>query len=405
MTNWMGGGTVRLLGGYLLLIALTMLLAGCWDRAEIQERNFVMAVAIDVAEAPGSQGKPGTRLESFDEGGKNLPRYRLSLQILRLAESKGGEKAGESKTYVISDTGGSFFAMVRDMLGQSSKTLWFENMQAIIISEAAVRQAGMDRLVDFWRRDAEMRWRASVFITSGEARSILEYIPPSGQPGGQYISNVARRQIKDPELATARTDLLYLMQALDAAQDFALPRLELEGPVLKIKGAGIFKRGQFITYLDEYAVKGGRMIRGTEKAGVITAECPVHPGNYLVFELFRHDTRLKPHVEGDKIYFTLDIAMRGNLGEVSCQAEHDTKSSEYLRAAQALFAEEVKRNVLYTYQLQQKNGVDVVGLGGCLRAYEPATWARVKDHWDDVCRTVPLEVSVNVSVVNVGEHQ
>jgi Ger(x)C family germination protein len=394
----------RLLGGYLLLVALSMLLAGCWDRSEIQERSFVLAVAVDVAEASGSQAKPDARLESYNEGGKNLPRYRLSLQLLRLGESKGGEKIGESKTFVISDTGGSMFEMVRDMLGQSGKTIWFENLQCVVLSEAAVRQGGLDRVMDFWRRDAEMRWRANVYITSGEARSILEYMPPSGEPGGVFLHQIARRQTKAPQIATARNDLMYVMQTLDAKGDAFLPRVELEGKTLKLEGAGLFKREQFVGYVDEYAVKGGRMLLGTEKSALITAACPLHPGNFLVFELFRHDTRLRPHVDGDKIYFTLDIAMRGNLGEVSCQAEH-TASSEYLRNAQVLFAEEVKHNVLYSYETIQRVGVDAGGLARYLKAYEPATWARIKDRWDEIYPTVPIIVSVNVAIVNIGEHQ
>jgi len=395
----------RLVGGYLLLVALSLALAGCWDQAEIQDRGFVLAVAVDVADVPGSQAKPDARLESYNEGGKNLPRYRLSLQILRLGGSTGGEKIGESKTFVISDTGGSMFEMVRDMLGQSSKTIWFENLQFIVISEAAVRRGGLDRVMDFWRRDAEMRWRAKVFITSGEARPILEYMPPSGEPGGIFLNHVARRQIKAPQLATAINDLLSVMQLLDAKSDLFLPRVELEGKTLKLEGAGLFKRDQFVGYSDEYAVKGARIIRGAEKSALISAACPVHPGNFLVFELFRHDTRLRPHVDGDNIYFTLDIAMRGNLGEVSCQAEHKTQSSEYLRAAQVLFAEEVKHNVLYAFQAQQKMGVDGVGLARYLKAYEPVAWARIKDRWDEIYPTVPLIVSVNVAIVNVGEHQ
>ncbi len=405
MASFPVGKKMWLLGGYLLLVLASLLLSGCWDRAEIQERNFVLAVGIDVAEAPGGLSRPDAKLESYNEGGKNLPRYRLSLQILRLGESKGGEQTGEAKTFVFSDTGGSMFEMVRDMLGQSSKTIWFENLQCVIISEAAVRRGGLDRVMDFWRRDAEMRWRANVFITSGEARSILEYMPPDGEPGGIYLNKVARRQVKAPQLATAINDLLSVMQVLDAKGDVFLPRVELAGKTLKLEGSGMFKRDQFIGYVDEYTGKGARIIRGAEKSALITAACPMHPGNFLVFELFRHDTRLRPHVDGDNIYFTLDIAMRGNLGEVSCQAEHDTTSSEYLRTAQVLFAEEVKRNVLHSHRTLQSLGVDPIGLGRYLKAYEPAAWARIKDRWDEIYPTVPLIVSVNVSIVNVGEHK
>ncbi|HWQ61164.1 MAG TPA: hypothetical protein VN521_02575, partial [Negativicutes bacterium] len=41
-----------------VLFAGCLLTAGCWDRVEIQERGFVLAVAVDVAEA-GADKEPG----------------------------------------------------------------------------------------------------------------------------------------------------------------------------------------------------------------------------------------------------------------------------------------------------------------------------------------------------------
>jgi spore germination protein KC len=388
-----------------LLIGACFFTSGCWDRQEIQDRGFVLAVAIDLAE--NEEGKAIPRLEQYVQP-HGQPRYRISIQVLKLAEAKGGsEKPGgeASKTYTLTNTGISLFDTFRDMLGRSSKAMWFENLQVIIISEDVVKKYGLSPVMDFWQRDAEMRWRAVVYITPGKAEKLLEYQPPTGEAGGIYMAELARRQVKNPHLATVRSTLSFVSQGLAAGADIGLPCLEQEGKTVKIKGAAIFRKEKFIGYIDEYTIKGMRFIRGTEKGAVITFECPTHPGNLVAFELFRHNTIVKPRVEGDNISFNIDIAMRGNLDEVQCQGKHDTTSPEYLKKAQQLIAEEVKKNIAHSLAVSQSTGVDLLYFKESLKAYEPKIWDKIKDRWDEVYPTLPVNVSVNAAIIDVGEHE
>lgn len=388
------------------LAAVCLAAAGCWDRMEIQDRAFVLAVAIDVPEA-GVDKEPGrARMESYTSLGPP-PRYRVTFQVLKISGGKAGEEkpGGESKAYLLSSTGPGIFEALRDALGESSKAVWFENIQAIVVSEAVMKRYGMAAPLDLFRRDGEMRWRAQVFITPGEARKILEIQPPTGEPGGIYLARVARRQAKDIHLASARTDMSFAIEAIDWGEDIMFPVLEPVGQSIKIKGAAMFKGREFLGYMDEYTVKGLRLIRGTEKSALITFECPVHPGSAVTFELFRHQTSIKPVVEGDKVSFELSIGMRGNIGEIQCEYLHNSQSKEYQLRAQELFAEEVKRNIEHTLAFCQARGWETFYMRRSLEAYKPADWERLKDRWSEIYPTVPVRVTVKVSIVNVGEHK
>lgn len=387
-----------------LLICLCATITGCWDMRELQNRNFVLAAAIDVADAATSGSAAVTRTETFVQP-HGTKRYRLSLQVLKLtATEPESKKAAVVKTFVVSNTGESMFEMLRDMLGQTSKGLWFEHLQTIVISEAAVRQAGLAPIIDLFRRDAEMRWRIRVYITPGEARPLLEYKPPTGEPGGIFLAQILQLHTRNIHVLGARSDLGYITQMLDNKEDIGIPRIEMADKVVKAGGMAVFKKDKFVGYLDEYAVMGLKFLRGTEKSAVFSVACPEHPGEVLVFELFDHDTVLRPHVAGDKIYFTLDIAMRGNIGEIQGTG-HDTTNPEHVRKLELLFAEAVKRSVLYAKDVLQADGVDVLTFRRKLKAYEPDTWEKIKARWDEIYPTVPLDVSVNVTIRNIGAHR
>lgn len=393
-----------------ILLCVCLLTAGCWDRRELQERNFVLAVGIDMADEglkSGIKPEQAEKLNSVESFFKphGSKRYRLSLQILK-PKSQGGKD--KTKTYVISNTGDSMFEMIRDMLGQSSKSLWFEHVQVIVISEAVLKQARLSEVIDFFLRDSEMRSRMKLYVTSGQARSLLEYIPPSQEAGGVYLASIARLHTRNIHVAGARTDLGFTDHYLDDGTDIILLRIEMDDKVVKLGGAALFNKDQFIGYADDYAISGRKFIAGTEKSAIITIPCPKHGEHQIVFELYRHDTRLHPKISGNSIRFTLDINMYGNLGEQQGEMEsHDTMDPQELHELERLFADEIKRNIFYAQQVFQKQmKVDSAGLfGGKMRAYEPEVWEKVKEQWHEVYTDIPLDVSVNVYIQNIGSHK
>lgn len=394
--------------GCILMSIISLLISGCWDQHELENRRFVLAVAIDRADQGlGPEDKNVGRVETFVQP-HGVKRYRLSFQILNITPSENiinGPK-GQISTYVISNTGESMFEMLRDMLGQTDRPFWFEHIQAIIISEAAVRQSGLQPMIDLFRRDSEMRWLTKILITPGEARPLLEYQPPSGEASGVFIANSLQMYRKNTHVPTWRTDIGDLAQSTSNNSRVLLARIQLVDNVVKIGGIGLFKENRFVGYADEYATQGGKFVLGIEKSAIITAQCPEHPGKIVAFELFRHNTKLTPHVDGEKIYFTLDITMWGNLGEAQCGRQHDMGDTGEKHKIEKIIAEEVKNNVLYSLHTYQRLKVDAVLFDAKLRTHEPLVWEKVKDRWnDEIFPTVSLNVSVNVDIENIGEHK
>lgn len=398
--------------GCILIITVSLCMSGCWDQKELEERHFVLAVAVDRADQGlgSKEGQDVSGVENFVQP-YGTKRYRLSFQIMDLVPfqssmSRSQGPQGGTATYVISSTGESLLEILRDMLGQGSQGLWFEHIQVIVISEAAVKQGGLQPIMDFFRRDREIRWLTKILITAGEARPFLEYKPPSGEASGTFMANSLRLYSKNPHVAGWHADVGDFAKSVDNNSRILINRVELKDNVVKLGGMALFTGGKFIGYVDEYATQGEEFLSGIEKTAIITMECPEHPGKIIAFELFYHDTELKPYVDNDKVYYTLKIAMTGNLGEMQCGRLHNTMDVGEVRKLEELVATEVKRNILYAFHTYQRLQVDADDFGGKLRAYKPLVWEKVKDHWDEeTFPTVSLDVSVKVAIENIGVHK
>lgn len=388
---------------WLLLIAVCFPLAGCWDQREVQNRQMALAVAIDVVD--GSE----TAIESFvqSHGGKD---FRLSVQLLAIEPSEGEEQGGANiSSYVISGTGRLLSEISRNMLGQLGGPITWEHIQAIVISQAAAEAGGIDQLLDWFLRDAEMRWRIRLYITPDEAKPIIEYQPPNGEPNGLFLAGIGRNYLKNTHIVGGETELGFTSIRLDNNVSAPLPVIKLSDGVLKVGGMAIFKRGHLAGYMDEYGTLGSKLILGLEKSAIITTACRDHPSRIFAFELFHHDTRLRPHKSGDTIYYTLDIAMYGNIGEMEgCPEPHDhnVNDPEFIKKLELQFAQEVKQAVLYAYKRNQDLKTDTLRMGKKMQIAYPKQWEEIKHRWDDeVFPTIPLVVSVNVVIRQRGAHK
>lgn len=390
----------RMVMGCLLFISC-LLSAGCWDRREIQDRSFVLGAAVDTADTKNFSDPT----ETFARGRPGRP-YRFSLQVQKIVGKEGGGSGGgsgaESNTYLLSNLGNTSFEAIRDLSGKNSKPLWFEHLQAIVLSEEAVKQAGLSRVLDFFWRDSEMRSGTRVFISPGEAKAVLEFKAPTGEAGGIFLARAMQLQAKNPELVSARVNLGYLSASNANNSDVVIPRVLVFDKDVRVTGAAAFKGDKFIGYIDEYTVKGARIILGLEKSALITYECPEHPGEYWTFELFRHDTVYLPHVEGDNIYFTLETAMRGNLAEVSCKDLHNLNDTKLIKTAEHLFEQEVERNVEHSASTFKRMGIDILEFKKRLKASYPEKFESTKDRWDEVYPTIPIYTNVRISIVTLG---
>ncbi|MCE5286276.1 MAG: Ger(x)C family spore germination protein [Pelosinus sp.] len=394
-----------------LLFIFCLALYGCWDRHELQDRNFVLAVGIDTADAglkPG-QAADASQVETFTQPHGNK-RYRVSVQVLKITGSKDPPQKKASKTFVISDTGQSLFEIIRDLPGQTSKSLWWEHVQTIVISEAAVKQDNLQTLLDFFLRDSEMRSRIKVFITPGEARPILEYQPKGGDAGGIYLSEMSQNHANDMHIVY-HSDLGFTQETLANNADALIPRLELTDKVLKLGGSAAFRQGQFIGYLDDYATMGIKLLRGSEKNATLTITSPDQPQNLLVFQAFRHDTSLTPRIEGEHVHFVLDIHMVGYVDELqgdTVTKEIDTLNPADLRKLELLFAQEIQNSALYAWQQLQDiklANLFTLHFDAKLKSKDLVVWRKLKDHWYDEFPNIPLTVSANITIRGIGKHK
>lgn len=376
------------------LLAVSMLISGCWDHKEIERRGFVLGVAIDVPD-------PATpTVEQYSETA-GAPRYRLTFSLPILAKLKGGGESGGGDSsgprhFIFAAEGQSMLAVVRGTDARFNRGLFFEDVQVLIFSEDIARQ-GIRDIMDFWQRDPEMRQRCKLFVAPGKAADVLTTNVKSTEFNSLYLSEITLTSDKVPYYG-AKQDLGEISRALHSGRGFLLPLVVVDRDELRLTGAAVFKRGVMVGTLNERETIGTKLLRNNLKQGVTPVPCPDHPDELATFELFEQNIDIAPHREGDRLWFTLNAKLAGSLGENMCH-EHAADDPDFLHRIEAAVAQTITNDVVEAYAKQQQLQADACDLGDLVYRRYPRYWEQVKDRWDDeVFPAVPLNVNIQVTI-------
>ena len=163
-----------------LSLSALFVLTGCWDRAELPEKGFVMGIALDQA-----------------KGGK----ISLTTQVFKPTQGVGsiGGKSPTVSFANVTTIDSTLPRAIRDIpINLGRKTQW-SHTRLIIIGEQLAREQEIFSLLEFFFRDHEPRLTVSIMIAEGRADNYLNKKP--------YIENTISQQLFQSEKGGDRLGL------------------------------------------------------------------------------------------------------------------------------------------------------------------------------------------------------
>lgn len=352
-----------------------ILLTGCWDRVEIEDRGFNIGVAIDLEEQRGE--------EVEQPQGDYVFKGTYQLVVPRGLQQGEGGAGGATKAYQnLVSRSDTMFGQVRNLAEETSRTPFMKHLQLIIISdEVAKKPKVFANILDFFLRDHEMRRGINVFISNGEAGPIFDVDPNPDNLPVMFINSIAENARKRPEmLPEQRIGDIY--ERLVDHHSYLVPQIKLGGDNnIEIEGAAIIHghNNRFEEFITGEETEGVRFIKGEYDAGLLKT---MIEDNLVVYEVKRADSKIEVNTEDkEQIEFTINISTEGNIGE-SFETLDYTKP-EVMDKVRSALEKEIERIAQTTIKkLHQDLKVDALQLGSYVERKDYKTWKEIKDNWD-----------------------
>lgn len=392
-----------------LLILVVLSTTGCWDQVQIEERGFVIALAIDLPESEKMKRK--AEQEAPDKP-KEQVRFLVTHQFVIPGGLSGGSQGGganhssSGEAFLnLTSEGDSLFEISRAVAGRTSRSPFYQHLKVVIISEEVAKtKDAFAKVLDFTLRDPELRRSSKVMIAKGEARSTLEITPKNEKLPGMFINSIAEnikknaRMLPEERLGDVHG---YMIRRFS----YAIPRIVSGSDAVKIAGSAIFrgKNNQMVGYLGEEETEGLNFVTGKLDGGLLKA---LVGDNLVIFNVqgakrtIEANTRDKEHIR-----FLISIECEGVIAESFRRIDFlDTKTIEHL---QKKFEQEIERLANDTIKKVHKQmKVDALRLGSYLKQEQYQVWKQINKDWEDgmnLYNKSEIKVKAKVYIRNVGE--
>lgn len=375
----------------IMIIVQMLLLTSCWSKKELDEISILSGVGID----------------SYDE--ENL---LLTMQVIlhreMKIESQTGKRGEESPTQNIEAIGGSLIDANRNFVLQTGRQGYWPHIAVIIIGEEQARK-GISPLLDILERDHEIRQRTYLMVTKDKAKDILMAETVDLEVIQAFnIKDMIENSYDNGESAKVDLHKYYLMSSeknnscyVTGINTIKDDNTEKVTSNLELKDTGIFKENKLIGWFDSEQTRGLLWIIDELNSCVSKINYPKDKKDFVFIETLRSKTKVKPVVKNNNLEkIVIDVSSQNILAQAN---EHiDLTKVESLDEIEKELELLVKTQMESSLVKGKELNADVFGFGEIIHKYEPELWKEIKEYWEDIFLTTPIEINVDMNIKRTG---
>lgn len=371
------------------LLGSSLLLAGCWDRNEINDLAVVLATGVDVAD---------------DE-------VELTAQIFvprNGSSAEGGSSSGGSASgaTLIRTAKGATIAEAQNRLQrQVSREMFWGHCEVIVISKQAGQQ-GLREYIDFFLRYPQFREHAYVFSSEEKAKEMLALLDPLERNSAESLREMAILGLG------ARVTVLELAKRIKGPSETVIlsrllvsPSTHTEQSALAtsptVNGLSLYNRGYYVKTVTEPVSLGVLMLVNELDNIVLQVKAEGLSGSYSVRSR-KIDAKLKPSINQGKWSMKIVIEAKG---EVVLNTT-DVSLSEQQVMATLEEAWEDKLKLLAKQALwlaQDELHADLFQFAVEFRKHFPKQWKAQSSQWDDIYSNMEVEITTHTQITGTGK--
>ncbi|WP_068773361.1 Ger(x)C family spore germination protein [Paenibacillus sp. FJAT-26967] len=389
-------------------LSFPFVLAGCWDRLEIEDRSLILGMAIDLTD----QSLVESKLDRVNHSspnpipGSKLIRVTTSIAVpgrIPLGPSEGGS-GGQGKdkpVWVVRVYGHTVDDALNNLQQQIADPTYLIHLRVIVISEEVARDH-MEHLNDYFRRNSEVRRRTWLLVSNGEAARFLNVAPPLERVPTLYVLSMLEKSVK---LGKFPPDYIgeFWSKLSKHGQDAYLPFVDIrQKENILIGGMALFRNNKMVGTTEPLEI------------GAYMAVKQINPGGYtplvnvpgigpIMMNTTERKSRIQVNMKDGQPHFLITVHLEQDLGE---KYNEDIEITERtIGQIESSVAKETKRIIENLIRRTQAKESDIFGLGEYVRAKEPGYWnthIKTKEKWHQAYRTLPIEVSTKVHLNRTG---
>lgn len=372
----------------ILWVLILLMLTGCWDKIEIEDRAFVMAIGIDLS----SSNK----------------RYVVTFQFPNAAQitkgTSGGGGGSEKPSFAVSEVADTIFSASRHISTRIDKALYLGHTQAIIFGKDVVENKDkFQQVLDSLDRSYELSRKVYLLVTPQKAQDILLKKYEMEPNTGAYIRDIFKHYNRTSRFPTI--DYNKITKSLRETNGNAIiPKIIAGKDEIKIAGSAIIKNYKLAGWMEDDENMGYMLLTGLVKGGDVAVSTPGDEERIEIpFNISNVIRRRAVKEENGKIIYRVILEVEGDITEYTFEKHGEMMKGDLLNVIERKTSDEIKKMTQKAINRFQKElKVDMLGIGDYIEKYHPSLWEKVGKDWDKIFPEVEIKVDVTSHVRRIG---
>ena len=364
--------------GAVLALGLALAAGGCWDYVDLERRSLIMTVGVDM-----DADDPGTL------------RLSVEIPVPKAADPEAGAP-GPAKL-VVSAAAGSLAQAANRLRGELQRQPLWDQAVAVVVSERLARE-GIAGVSDVIIRFPGMNRRALFFIYEGPAEEALRFQPVLQPLTATHLRGLADQFLRHPTFAHPQ-EFVSVHAELQEYGVLLVPRLVMEGGMLRLTGAAVVEDGRLVGWLNDEETEGANWLLGHVLRSLVAVPCPVDDGSPIAAWVRLHRRSVRTRMEDGLPRFDILLTMTAWLVDAGRCPVVPEKASDRRRIEAELTAAVKRLAEAAVRRAQQELRVDYLRLREELRRALPA--AAEELDWKQTFPAVRVDVDVRMAAGGV----
>lgn len=360
-----------------------LLLTGCWDRREIEERTSTLMTGVDLCTEQEDCFLVSTR--QFAIPG-------------RIPLGAGG-RGPINSVYVLQSPGKNAPDSMRTAQAEAHRDISFAHQRLLVWGEAFARR-GLQNYLDYLWRIPEVRRLMWVGVVEGHAGEMVHARPELEAVPALYFNDLVDEAVKTGRLPAAITLGDFMIKLSGEGEEPFAPLFRMtDQDHAEIAGLAVFRDARLVGKLSFDELGTFMMIQGRRRSSErVRIELP--GGRHVWLHVYGRNVRRQIRWEERRVHLKLKVMLETELAAASPSVVGSDAATLALIEEQA--GREIRRRALALVEkLQQELRSDILGLGAEVRAYLPAAWRQIPD-WPAAFSQAKIDCDITVAVRRTG---
>lgn len=398
-----------LLKPFIILMMTVPLIAGCWDRLEIEERAVVLGIAVDLADP--AEEKDFSEVSHLKDifPKPETPLIKVTAQIavpgrIPLGPGEGGSSGtGKKPVWVLSAIGSTLDDAMMVLQQELADRIFLGHLRVIAISEDYARR-GLSNLNDYFRRNPEVRRLAWLVVSKGKAMDLMNASPELERVPALYLLAMMDHAV---EMGKYPNEFVgkFWSKLSSKGQEPYLPYVSIKKKDnIEIAGLAFFKGDKMVGTTKPLEIGFFMGITGF-KGGGYTAFTPFPDASHtIIFRATYRAAKTRVRLVNGRPHAEVWVQIEGNIEEKSDEHTHFFDHNK-VKELEKEIAKRLEEGYIELIKKTQKAGTDIFGFGEYVRARQSEYWNRevkTKKNWQNEYKNLSVETHIQIKIRRVG---